>query len=327
MNGSTSVPRYSIIVPVYNVEAYLPECVESLLNQDTAEPYEILLVDDGSTDSSGALCDEFAARDSRVRVFHKENGGVSAARNTGIRAASGQYICFCDGDDLYLPSYLSTVDATMVYEPDMVQVCGQTFTEDGSFSDICPEIRPNADGELGQLYLMRCLETETLPIYGSYYCYRREWMIKNDLTFPEDLCVNEDLDFCFRCILHAEKVCGVEAKVYLYRQHPFSAVHTPNLTKTRMQMETAAKWFRIYPCSPLADLFLLSSVQLSAHGSRGETQDLVHFCLENRECWRYAKDWRARVAVWLFRLFGVYNGSLIFRRLIVVKHKLFRRRK
>ena len=68
--------RFSVIVPVYNVEAYLPECVESLLKQDTAEPYEILLVDDGSTDSSGALCDEFAARDSRVRVLHQKNGGV-----------------------------------------------------------------------------------------------------------------------------------------------------------------------------------------------------------------------------------------------------------
>lgn len=93
----------SIIVPVYNVESYLTRCVESLLTQSEAD-IEILLVDDGSTDSSGALCDSFAARDHRVRVIHKRNGGLSSARNAGIEAAQGQYIQFLDGDDYLAPN-------------------------------------------------------------------------------------------------------------------------------------------------------------------------------------------------------------------------------
>ena len=93
----------SIIVPVYNVEKYLEDCVESLLNQ-TYQNYEIILVDDGSTDSSGKICDIVAESSSKIKVIHKENGGLSSARNTGLRAARGRYIGFVDSDDYILPT-------------------------------------------------------------------------------------------------------------------------------------------------------------------------------------------------------------------------------
>lgn len=88
----------SIIVPVYNVEEYLSECVDSVLNQ-TYSDIEVILVDDGSTDQSGNICDEYAEMDSRIKVIHKKNEGVSAARNTGIETASGERIIFVDSDD------------------------------------------------------------------------------------------------------------------------------------------------------------------------------------------------------------------------------------
>ena len=92
----------SIIVPVYNVEEYLRECVDSILNQ-TYSDVEVILVDDGSTDQSGNICDEYAKMDSRIKVIHKKNGGVSAARNTGIGEASGEYLMFVDSDDAIHP--------------------------------------------------------------------------------------------------------------------------------------------------------------------------------------------------------------------------------
>jgi len=95
----------SIIIPVYNSEKYLKECIDSILSQ-TFLDFELVLVNDGSTDSSGKICDEYALKDSRVRVFHKENGGVSAARNTGIKAAKGKYVTFVDADDKVKPSFL-----------------------------------------------------------------------------------------------------------------------------------------------------------------------------------------------------------------------------
>lgn len=88
----------SVIVPLYNVEKYLQRCVESIMSQ-TYKMIEILLVDDGSSDRSGQICDDLALLDKRIRVFHKENGGVSSARNFGIEQASGEYICFVDSDD------------------------------------------------------------------------------------------------------------------------------------------------------------------------------------------------------------------------------------
>lgn len=99
--------KISVIVPVYNVEKYLSQCVESILAQ-TFTNFELLLVDDGSKDGSGAICDEYAEKDSRIRVFHTENKGVSAARNLGIKEASADWICFVDSDDWVENDYLST---------------------------------------------------------------------------------------------------------------------------------------------------------------------------------------------------------------------------
>ena len=92
------MPKISVIVPVYNVEKYLRKCIESILNQ-TFREFELILVDDGSTDSSGKICDEYALKDSRIKVIHKENGGASSARNAGLDVAKGEYIGFVDSDD------------------------------------------------------------------------------------------------------------------------------------------------------------------------------------------------------------------------------------
>lgn len=108
MMKECSKPLVSIIVPVYQVKDYVGECVESLLRQ-TYKNLEILLVDDGSTDGSGAICDEYASRDNRIRVIHQENQGLSAARNTGFDQAAGEYVAFVDSDDAVLPDFIETL--------------------------------------------------------------------------------------------------------------------------------------------------------------------------------------------------------------------------
>ena len=101
-------PLISVIVPVYNSEKYLHRCIDSILSQ-THTDFELLLINDGSTDNSGIICDEYAAKDSRIRVFHKSNGGVSSARNLGLDHAKGKYISFVDSDDETYPNYLSVL--------------------------------------------------------------------------------------------------------------------------------------------------------------------------------------------------------------------------
>ncbi len=103
----------SVIVPVYNVEKYLRECIDSILSQ-TYSSFELILVDDGSGDSSSAICDEYAAIDKRIKVIHKENGGLSSARNAGLAKASGKYICFIDSDDFVTEDYLDKLYNTLI---------------------------------------------------------------------------------------------------------------------------------------------------------------------------------------------------------------------
>lgn len=97
--------KVSVIVPIYNVERFLPQCLDSIICQSHTD-LDIVLVDDGSTDASARIADDYAARDSRVRTIHKKNEGVSTARNVGIEAAKGEYICFVDGDDYVMPDYV-----------------------------------------------------------------------------------------------------------------------------------------------------------------------------------------------------------------------------
>ena len=128
MNSVT--PKISIIVPVYNVEKYLNRCIDSILNQ-TLEDIELILVDDGSKDGSGQICDEYAVKDCRVRVFHIENGGPAKARNLGIIHAIGEYIGFVDSDD-YIESsmYERLYSRAMINNSDVV-MCGYNIvTED-----------------------------------------------------------------------------------------------------------------------------------------------------------------------------------------------------
>ena len=131
----------SVIVPIYKVEQYLRQCVDSILNQ-THSALEVILVDDGSPDGSGKICDEYAARDSRVRVIHKKNGGLSDARNAGIDIAQGDYIAFVDSDDWLEPdTYESMLAAMEKYQAKLV--CAGRFDnsdETGACTvGLCPE--------------------------------------------------------------------------------------------------------------------------------------------------------------------------------------------
>ena len=131
----------SVIVPIYKVEQYLRQCVDSILNQ-THSALEVILVDDGSPDGSGKICDEYAARDSRVRVIHKKNGGLSDARNAGIDIARGDYIAFVDSDDWLEPdTYESMLAAMKKYQAKLV--CAGRFDnsdETGACTvGLCPE--------------------------------------------------------------------------------------------------------------------------------------------------------------------------------------------
>ena len=116
-------PLISVIVPVYNVKQYLRRCVDSILKQ-TYENIEIVLIDDGSTDESGAICDRYAQKDVRVKVIHKENGGLSDARNKGMQEARGEYFAFVDSDDYIAKDYIAYLFELIVENKAQISLCG-----------------------------------------------------------------------------------------------------------------------------------------------------------------------------------------------------------
>ena len=124
------MPLVSIVVPVYKIENVLHYCIDSILNQ-IYEDFELILVDDGSPDNSGKICDEYAKKENRIKVIHKENGGVSSARNCGIDAAKGKYICFVDSDDYVNKNYLEILIKTKSEHPefDNIWCYFQTVTD------------------------------------------------------------------------------------------------------------------------------------------------------------------------------------------------------
>lgn len=206
----------SIIVPVYNVEAFLRKCVGSLLDQDLSPTeYEIILVDDGSSDKSGQLCDRLAQSNDNIRVIHQQNRGLSGARNTGIAAASGQYIQFVDSDDYLEPNVLDSLVSKM--DSGRLDVLRFDYRNvNDNYEVIDPNKTPKTyvdySGDIcdGQTFL-----TERLG-FGCYACQfiiRRELL--TDCRFKEDIYF-EDSEWTPRMLLKAERVASTPVVVYNY---------------------------------------------------------------------------------------------------------------
>lgn len=192
-----SKPMISIIVPVYNMEEYLHRCLDSILNQSFKD-YEILLIDDGSSDKSGQICDEYADRVPCVRVFHKENGGVSTARNLGLKSAGGEWVSFVDADDVLLGDGLEELVSHASDKVDMVWGGYEVYNENNELTySITDRVCEDLTNEAG-------IEMLFSPRYYRYLGYsvgrlfRRSVIVSSGITFDEDVFYNEDRLFCTR---------------------------------------------------------------------------------------------------------------------------------
>lgn len=229
-----------------------------------------------------------------------------------------------DSDDLIDPTLLSAFDPLLEKQADMITFGEKIFCEDRILQIVCPLLFPAAEGESGQSYLDRHFAIDQLPPYAGYsYLFRREFLWSNQLCFQPGLKVNEDLDFVMKCLPKARLVCGIDMIGYFYRVHSESVVQNPALEKQMMYLTTPVKWFRIYPQTRLAELFVSAGIGISEVGTREETRELAEFCRKNKDIWSAVKKRSMRLAVTLFRLFGVYNGSKVFLSLVQAKQSLF----
>lgn len=217
--------KISIIIPVYRVEAYINECVDSVLRQDYAD-FEVILVDDGSPDRCGAICDGYAARDPRVQVIHKENGGLSDARNAGLARATGEYVLFLDSDDYWNDSRVLTrlADRVRLTGAELLNFSYQKFFEDTGAMEpyfSVTEAMPHP------LELLRQLDWLTeRGLYIASACNKLICRsLLEGLSFRRGV-FSEDIEWCAALLMRARSVDFVPEVFYCYRQRSGSIRHS-----------------------------------------------------------------------------------------------------
>lgn len=212
-------PQISIIVPVYNVEKYLRQCLDSITSQ-TFTDWECILVDDGSKDKSGSICDEYAQKDNRFKVIHKPNGGVSSARNLGIERAEGNYICFLDSDDKMKPELLKTC-TEKIGNSDILIFGFERFgrrTDKMILKDL--KVSGKEDCKSFLYKLKENSETSEFFCFPWNKLYKRALLIDNKIQFPSDISLREDEIFAYRYLPYVESIVTNSDILVEYNDEP-----------------------------------------------------------------------------------------------------------
>lgn len=228
MNEKT--PEISVIVPVYNAEKYVKRCLDSLVDQDFKRGYEIVVINDGSTDSSLEIVERLAALYKNIRVFSQKNSGLSAARNAGIARARGKYLMFTDSDDYVGREYLSAMYRASEQSGADITCCNYRNVFEGSnFSMGC--IFRHRPGVFDSEKMIRALIVDiTMRAYAWNKIYRRELFTKHGVTYPEGKYF-EDVATTPKLFFYAKKIAVIQDELYNYVQRKGSITGTMNLKK------------------------------------------------------------------------------------------------
>lgn len=219
-------PKISVIVPIYNAEKHLHRCIDSILNQ-TFTDLEVLLINDGSTDSSGCICNEYAKKDFRVRVFHKENGGVASARNVGLENMQGDFVIHCDSDDFITPNMLDAMYKHILHNNADILICDFYYLNKSNKKQYRVQ-KPtsfNGQGIISDMLLGR--------LHGSTWnkLVRTDIIKENNLLFIDKVDYCEDLLFNTQVLCLTNSVCYLPQAFYNYCYNPTSIVQNINKNK------------------------------------------------------------------------------------------------
>lgn len=330
----------SVVVAVYNIEDYICECVDSIINQ-TIQPEEIILVDDGSTDRSSALCDEYAEKNTNIRVIHQKNAGLSAARNTGIEHAQGVWVYFVDGDDILAPDVIESFLAVLTaHEGDVEFIQGRmTWFVDGSNNFKPDEVYIPDEWTYfakSQLVMARMLEEKGAFRMGIRGLYRRNFLIQNDLMFVPGL-YSEDQEWTPRLFSLDVKMGSNENPGYLYREGRAGSIVTARKPEQVEVLFTLyQEWFDRFGNDSSLDVRFRNALkneaarrsveELYKHIERLEGEDLVtveEIVDRYRDLFvpRESMAFREKVLSFFVRVFGARSAAKITRWLIQWRNK------
>lgn len=237
--------KLSIIIPVYNVEQYLQSCVQSVLAQ-TYRDLQVILVDDGSTDSSGVLCNQLAQQDSRIQVVRKENGGLSSARNVGLEVATGDYVAFLDSDDVYLQNdglellmALAHAEQTDVLLFQAVDV----YSNHQSVRKAYDEAWIASHSGMEVFHQLVC--TQSFNMSACFQIIRRELLEQHQIYFEKGL-LSEDVDWSLRLWKYVQRVRAINLPMYGYQHREGSISTTYTIRNLRSYEHIFAKFVQLY---------------------------------------------------------------------------------
>lgn len=295
----------SIIVPVYNAKQYLGDCIDSILSQSYRD-IELILVDDGSTDYSGKICDKYAQQDSRVHVFHSKNGGVSASRNFGMKQAVGEYFMFVDSDDELTSGALHELTNHFALDADVI-IFGNCIIRDGIRTEHVPDAGLFNREEFGRRYIE--LYTQFFinsPCNKVYKCKK----IDDTMIFPETMSLGEDMVFCNSYLRQCHSFLILSEPLYIYKirsedslstkyhdglfdiycDHYWDVVRTMNCFDAKWEREECTELYRMYY------RYVKQSINMTWHERNKATmmdryQEIKRICRHEftRECVAHTK--------------------------------------
>lgn len=239
----------SVIIPVYNVSPYLEKCVQSILRNPMTS-LEVILIDDGSTDGSGELCDIIQSYDSRVRVFHQSNGGLSSARNCGLSHAQGKWICFVDSDDFVSDDFKACFDRLQTFDCDLLEYGFCVYKDDCITQRNVP-----IEGVWAENAFFRS-KNYYLPVWC--YLFKKEILVKYDISFTSGLKYCEDQEFVAKYLLCCNLVQTIPIAPYFYVQREGSIVSSKkSVTWAESYLEIAKGIVEFYIDNSLNNITLL----------------------------------------------------------------------
>ena len=329
-------PFLSVIIPVYNVENYLNRCVDSILSQNL-ESFEIILVDDGSPDGSGRICDEYAERDSRIKVIHKENGGLSMARNTGIDAALGEYIIFIDSDDWWNPDVsVNEMIERVKSEPEveMFLFSSLDYVEgEGYFKRAEHERLSEISTASAAEYYNGLLQNGNFEVHAATKILKAEFLRSNSLYFKAGI-KGEDNEWMIRLlrVLRSVRILA-DSPLYIYRAGRIGSISNSikiNNVRDLLDIVDSAVEYRrergnsdgILECELCFCSYLwFSALGLSSRLSRGEKKELYPLFKKTSAVCKYSTSKKTKLAYSLYRVVGLKITAWVLGRYIAKKQK------
>lgn len=299
----------SVIVPVYKVEEFLPRCIDSILKQ-TYQNLEIILVDDGSPDNCGKICDEYALKDERVKVIHKENGGLSSARNSGLEIATGEYVAFVDSDDWIDTTYVQTLKDVLENTTSDMSACMFCRTkgekaERRLFNDI-PEVITDEK-------FFSVLSENSFAGYASNKLFKKDIIEKNGLRFDEKIFNGEDFPFVLEYVRFTEKTAFIKQDLYFYFFRETGIMNSIRLNERFITIlyarEKALNFLRLYApdCYDVCKasyLSILSKIKFMAMVDKNKYSEVYREAQEKLK--------RNRKGLWKLRRVGLKEKLKLF---------------